>query len=155
MPTRSPSRRRADAVHRLQTDPDVWVATSSAGGLPHLVPLSLAWDGDHVLVATPSHTVTVRNAVASGTVRAALDSASDVVIVDATVEVLDFDSVDPHTAASYVGRVGWDPRDEPGEWSLLVLTPTRVLAWRGVAEIEDRTIMRDGVWADGDRPVSG
>ncbi len=146
MPVRSAETRRADTVRRLETDADVWIASSGEDGAPHLVPLSLAWDGERILVATPADTVTARNAGARGMVRAALDSASDVVIVDASVEVLDFDRVDPDTVAAYVGRVGWDPRDEPGRWSLLRLTPTRVLTWRGVEEITGRTIMRDGAW---------
>ena len=43
---RSPAQRRRDTEHRLAHDVDVWVATASPDGVPHLVPLSFDWDGD-------------------------------------------------------------------------------------------------------------
>jgi hypothetical protein len=148
MSGRSASQRRADALRRLETDANVWVSTASPDGSPHLVPLSLAWDGTSVLVATPSHTPTARNAAATGKARAALDDAGDVVIIDATVTLVDFDAVEAGVADNFPGRVGWDPRGESGAWSLLILTPTRVQSWTGVAEIGGRTIMRNGAWTD-------
>jgi hypothetical protein len=146
---RSASQRRADALLRLEQDANVWIATSSADGQPHLVPLSLAWDGRRILVATPSVTPTARNAAATGVCKASLDSAEDVVLIDADVEVVDFASVDPDTTARYVERVGWNPADEAGEWSLLIVEPRTVRAWNSVDEISGRTIMRQGQWSDG------
>jgi hypothetical protein len=146
---RSASQRKADAIVRLERDANVWIATASAGGQPHLVPLSLAWDGRCILVATPSVTPTARNAAATGVCKASLDSADDVVLIDADVEVVDFAGADPETAERYVERVGWSPADEPGEWSLLILEPRTIRAWSGVDEIAGRTIMRHGLWSDG------
>jgi len=135
-------------LHRLESDPNVWIATGGPDGVPHLVPLSLAWSGEQILVATPTDSVTVRNASATGAVRAALDSADDVVIVDATAEAIALGDADPDTMRAFVDRVGWDPGAESGEWSLVVLSPTRIQAWRNVGEIEGRTVMRDGNWID-------
>lgn len=146
---RNASERKADSLRRLERDPNVWIATSSADGQPHLVPLSLAWDGLRMLVATPSGMPTARNAAATGVCKASLDSAVDVVLIDADVEVVDFASVDPETAARFVERVGWNPADEPGVWSLLILDPKTIRAWNSENEISDRTIMRNGQWADG------
>src|SRR5262245_59614494 len=53
MPGRTRAERRADALRRLETDENVWVSTAGVDGSPHLVPLSLAWDGSRILVATP------------------------------------------------------------------------------------------------------
>ena len=53
--------RRRDTEHRLAHDVDVWVASASADGLPYLVPLSFDWDGEAVLVATPSNSPTGKN----------------------------------------------------------------------------------------------
>lgn len=145
---RTTQERRRDAIERLQSAANVWVSSASASGKPHLVPLSLAWDGKHVLLATPSSTPTARNAAETGMVKATLDDANDVVLIDATVEVSDFESADPQLAAAYVARVGWDPADEDGDWSLLVLTPAKVQAWRGISEINGRIIMKQGQWLD-------
>ena len=43
--------RKADTLAMLATPGiDVWVATSSAAGTPHLVPVSLAWVGERVVI---------------------------------------------------------------------------------------------------------
>jgi len=148
MPGRSKSQRRADAVRRLENDADVWISTASLSGVPHLVPLSLSWDGEQLLVATPSNTPTAQNAASTGRARAALDSSSDVVVMDCSVKVIDITQFDQGTIDAFVARVGWDPRNDPGDWVLLVLTPGRIQSWQGVGEMDNRTLMRDGIWID-------
>lgn len=146
MTIRTASERQADALHRLEQDESVWIATGNDQGLPHLIPVSLAWDGTRVLVATPTDSPTVRNALVSGRARAALDSTAEVVIIDADAEVVDITTVSPDVLKTYVDRVGWNPSDQTGDWSLLLLTPRVVLSWNSVAEIEGRIIMRGGTW---------
>ena len=84
----------------------------------------------------------------SGRARAALDSAADVVIFDTDLNVIDFDEAEATLIDRYIERVGWDPRSNPGVWSLLILTPRRAQAWNGPSEIAGRTIVRDGRWLD-------
>lgn len=146
MTHRTTSERVATALARLETEANVWVASASAEGVPHLLPLSLAWDGNRILVATPTDSPTVRNITSTGRARASLDSAVQVVILDADAEAVDFDQLEPDKIKRFVDRVGWDPREEPGEWSLLVLTPRLVHAWNTEGEIQGRTIMRRGEW---------
>ena len=145
---RNPQQRCTDARARLEHNANVWLATASLEGTPHLIPLSLAWDGVHLLLATPTDSPTVNNALASGQVKATLDSADDVVLIDGSVEVVDFDGADASMIATYVNRVGWNPADQDGAWSLLVVTPRTIRAWNGVGEIRGRTIMRGGRWSD-------
>ncbi len=99
-------------------------------------------------MATPTNTPTARNAAATGRARAALDSSSDVVIIDGNVEVIAISQADQGTVDAYVTRVGWDPRKESGDWALLVLSPVRIQSWQGIGETDNRTIMRDGLWTD-------
>ncbi|MGO9296848.1 MAG: pyridoxamine 5'-phosphate oxidase family protein [Streptosporangiaceae bacterium] len=84
---RSASERGADTAARLEHDADVWAATANADR-PHLVPLSLAWDGAHVILATPADSPKARNAAASGDIHWPLDSTRDVTIIKAAVEVV-------------------------------------------------------------------
>ena len=51
---RSRAQRRRDTEHRLSHDKDVWVASASADGAPYLVALSFDWDGETLLMATPT-----------------------------------------------------------------------------------------------------
>jgi hypothetical protein len=146
MANRTAGERINHAIERLEREPNVWVATASADAVPHLVPLSLAWINDRVVVATGATTPTVRNLLSSGHARLTLDSADDVVIIEATATVTDLAAADSATLAAYIERVGWNPGAESGEWSLIELTPRRAQAWIGPAEIAGRTIMRDGIW---------
>jgi hypothetical protein len=126
---------------------DTWVATASADGVPHLVPLSLAWVDDRAVVAVEASSVTARNLAASGRARLAVGPTRDVVMVDAllerSVEVTD----DASLGEAYVAQADWDPRGSAG-FLFLVLRPVRVQAWREADEIAGRTLMRDGVWLD-------
>ncbi len=142
---RGASQRRADTVARLENDIDVWVATAD-GGRPHLVPLSLAWDGTRVIVATPAVSPTARNAAASGEVRLALGTSRDVTIIEAAAEVVACPGAPDPVARAYAERTGWDPREEDVPHVYLIAAPRTMRAWNSLAEITGRTIMRDGRW---------
>jgi hypothetical protein len=124
---------------------DVWVASASSTGNPHLVPVSLAWIDDRAVIAVEGRSVTARNLTASGAARLALGPTRDVVMIDATLEkAVDVGADDP-LGAAYATQADWDPRLSPG-FVFLVLRPVRVQAWREANEIADRTLMRDGTW---------
>ncbi len=142
---RTAAERTADTLARLQGDADVWAATASAGR-PHLVPLSLAWDGAHVILATPAPSPTARNATASGDVRLALGTSRDVTIIEATAEVVPCADAPDLVARCYAARTGWDPRQEDVPHVYLIATPRTAQAWNSLAEMSGRTIMRDGRW---------
>jgi Pyridoxamine 5'-phosphate oxidase len=142
---RSASERQADTITRLEGDADVWVATASSGR-PHLVPLSLAWDGAHVILATPAESPTARNAAAGGDIRLALGTSRDVTIIEAAVEVVPCGMAGDAIAQCYAARTGWDPRLEEVSHVYLIATPRTARAWRSVPELAARTIMRDGQW---------
>lgn len=150
---RTGAARIADTRARLDGDADVWVATATAGQ-PHLVPLSFAWDGAHVILATPAASPTARNAAASGKVRLALGSSRDVTIIEATAEVVPCADAPDAVAACYATRTGWDPRHEDVPHVYLIATPSTVQAWNSIAELTGRTIMRDGRWR-GERGCPG
>ena len=66
---RSRAQRRRDTEHRLTHDIDAWVASASPDGAPYLVPLSFDWDGEALLIATPTDSPTGRNLAATRVVR--------------------------------------------------------------------------------------
>lgn len=144
---RTRAERRRDTLRRLESDRDVWVATAQ-GDQPHLVPLSLAWDGSRLILATPSDSPTARNAVRSGVVRLALGPTRDVTIIDAVAEVVSCAEADTDVAETYRQRTGWDPRDEGSPHSFVLATPTTARAWRDVPELAGRIILRNGRWLD-------
>src|SRR5918994_4612893 len=86
-PPRDPATRKADALAMLATPAvDVWVATASPTGTPHLVPVSLAWVDERAVIAVERSSVTARNLTSSGVARLAVGSTRDVVMIDATLD---------------------------------------------------------------------
>ena len=138
--------RRADTLAMLATPAiDVWVATASAQGGPHLVPVSLAWVDEHVVIAVQGSSLTARNLTASGEARLAVGPTRDVVMIDAVLEKSVDVAAEEALAAAYAAQADWDPRGSNG-YVFLVLRPVRVQAWREVNEMPGRELMRDGQW---------
>jgi Pyridoxamine 5'-phosphate oxidase len=144
---RSAAQRRTDLLALLTNEEDAWVASASAAGDAHLIPLSFHWDGARLVFATLERSVTTRNLRRAGRARVALPSTRDVVIVDGPVDFLAADTAGP-VADAFAARLRWDPRREPEPYVFFRLTPERILTWRDVAELAGRTIMTDGVWQD-------
>jgi len=138
--------RKADTLTMLATEAiDVWVATASAAGAPYLVPVSLAWADERVVIAVEGSSVTARNLTASGEARLAVGPTRDVVLIDAVLDKAVDVAADDALGAAYVAQADWDPRGENG-YVFLVLRPVRIQAWREANEMVGRTLMRDGTW---------
>jgi Pyridoxamine 5'-phosphate oxidase len=149
---RSPAERKADTLAKLHTRGiDVWVASASvrenASGHAHLVPLSLAWIDDRVVIAVESDSRTARNITEHGTARLALGPTRDVVIIDAVLDqALNLEDAPDPLTQRYADQADWDPRSAGGRYVYVVLRPDRIQAWREVNELPGRTLMRAGSW---------
>jgi len=143
---RSRGQRRADTLAKLAAPAaDVWVA-SAAGSDPYLIPLSLAWLDERVVLALDAGSRTARNIVDGGVARLALGPTRDVVMIDVVLERAVPMAEAGALADGYAAQADWDPRAAGGDYLYLVLRPRRVQAWREADEIAGRTLMRDGVW---------
>jgi hypothetical protein len=149
---RTREQRRADTLAKLTAPAaDVWVATATADADGHassyLVPLSLAWVDERVVLATEADSVTARNITREGRARLGLGPTRDVVMIDAELEqVYGIDEVPADLAGRYAAQADWDPRKSGGRMRFLVLRPLRIQAWREGNELPGRTLMRGGTW---------
>ena len=146
---RSGPQRKIDAIAKLEAvGADTWVATASATGVAHLVPLSYAWDGECVVLAAEADSLTGRNIRSSGRARLGFGPTRDVVIVDVELaRLLDAgDDAAQDAARAYADQADWDPRRQPEPYVFLFLRPRRVQAWRESNELAGRLLMRDGRW---------
>ncbi len=149
---RSAIQRKVDTLAKLSTRAmDVWVASASmsADGTAqaYLVPLSLAWIDERVVIALESDSRTARNIISSTTARLALGPTRDVVIIDATLEeAVGLEDAPPSLAERYADQADWDPRTAAGRYLFIKLRPVRVQAWREANELTGRTLMRQGSW---------
>jgi hypothetical protein len=146
-PPRPPRQRRRDALDRLEQDVDAWVATADpTGRTPYLVPLSFLWDGEALLVATPSHSPTGRNLQATGKVRVGVGPTRDLVLIEGTVAaVVAAGDVADQVGDAFAAKAGFDPRQLTG-YLYYRIAPRRLQAWREADELEGRELMRDGRW---------
>ena len=144
---RPPAARKADVLAKLTAAvPDVWVATAAAD-VPYLVPLTLAWLRERIVLATNATSRTATNIAATGTARLALGTTRDVVMIDAKLEeTCPVAEAPAWVADGYANSTDWDPRQAGGTYLYLLLRPDRIQAWREVNEIADRMLMRDGTW---------
>ena len=145
-PDRTRAQRQDDTRRRLEQDVDIWVATAEPTGTPYLVPLSYLWDGETILVSTPAQSPTGRNLQATGQVRLALGPTRDVVMIEATVEVIPSAKLPTAVGDAFAERTGFDPREERKPYHYFRLQPRRIQAWREANELAGRDLMRDGVW---------
>ena len=145
---RSAPARKASAIEKLETrHADAWVATASASGRAHLVPLSLSWDGRCIVLATEAEATTTRNLSRAGAARLALGTSRDVVMIDGELDtVVAVGDAPPETVETYLRQSDWDPREDNGSYVFLRIVPRRIQVWREANELEGRTIMRDGGW---------
>jgi len=143
---RTRAARRLDTEHRLTSDVDVWVASASADGVPYLVPLSFDWDGEAVLVATPTNSPTGKNLAGSGAVRLALGHTRDVCMIEGDAEFLEIDALPTEQGDRFADRSGFDPRELTTSYRWFRIIPRRIQAWREVDELPERELMRDGRW---------
>jgi len=149
---RDAATRKADTLAKLRAPAaDVWVASAGTGDAgdpaPWLVPLSLAWLDERVVLALETASRTARNVVASGTARLALGHTRDVTVIDAVLDAAVPVATAPAAlAGGYAAQSDWDPRAAGDGYTFLVLRPERVQAWRESNELAGRTLMRDGAW---------
>ena len=122
------------------------MASASADGVPYLVPLSFDWDGEALLLATPTASPTGRNLAATRTVRLGLGHTRDVSMIEGDVEVLEIGGLPREPGDRFAARAGFDPRALSTPYRWFRIYPRRMQAWREVNELPDRELMRDSRW---------
>ena len=141
--------RRKAAMEHLRSNSNLWLATASDGRGPHLIALAYSWDGSRLTTATFERSRTVKNVRAQPTVRAAIGTAADVLMIDATATIATVVNIADiaEVAQRYAQASGNDPQSVPG-FVYIQLVPVRIQLWKGVSEFAGRTVMRGGVWLD-------
>jgi len=146
---RTLAERREAALERLGSNTTLWLATASDSRGPHLVPLFYRWDGFRLTTATFEGSRTLKNVRIQPKVRAAIGTAADVLMIDATATIANVADIADigEIARRYAQASGNDPQLAPG-FVYVQLAPVRIQLWTDAADIERRTVMRAGVWLD-------
>jgi hypothetical protein len=144
---RSLPERRTAAIDHLRSHTNFWLATSSDGRGPHLIPASYWWDGTRLTTATFENSRTLKNMRDQPRIRASVGSTADVLMIDAVAAIVPVADIDEAAADGYALASGNDPRSVPG-FLYIRLTPERMQVWRSPAEFRGRTVMHAGRWLD-------
>jgi PPOX class probable F420-dependent enzyme len=126
----------------LAEEPVVWLSTVRPDGLPHLVPVWFAWDGEVITIMSKPGAQKVRNLRERPQAMLALGDAEadfDVGLLEATAECVDGPPALPEPfLAKYAERIaelGLTPERFAAIYSQHIrLTPTRALGWHGRSE---------------------
>ncbi|WP_367325396.1 pyridoxamine 5'-phosphate oxidase family protein [Streptomyces sp. HUAS ZL42] len=145
-PPRDPGQRKHDVLRRLEREIDIWVASADAEGVPCLVPLWFAWDGEALWLSTRLTNPTGRNLRDSGRARLAFGDTRDVVLIDGEVATYTLGEVPAPAAEVFLAKTGWDPREDSASYAYFRVRPRAVQAWHEAHELPRRHLMRDGIW---------
>jgi hypothetical protein len=108
--------------------------------------LSFLWDGSTLLISTPASSPASRNLLATGKVRLGIGPTRDVVLIERTARALDASEISDEVGDAFAEKTGFDPRQLSDPYLYFRIDPRRIQAWREANELEDREIMRGGVW---------
>lgn len=130
------------ASRRLEDAPFYWLATTGAGGTPHVRPVWGVWLDDRLLltVGSPGHR---RNLAARPSVSVHVDGAAEVVVVEGIAGVEDDEAWQARFLDRYDRKYDWD-YDLARYGPPAVVRPGAVLAWTTLGEAG-----RDGFGATG------
>ncbi|TMC35936.1 MAG: hypothetical protein E6J28_11175 [Chloroflexi bacterium] len=142
---RDAATRKKDVLDALGKQGKFWLATAEIGGQPHLIAVSGWWDGHDIVVTTLGTSKTARNMAMNPAVMLAGGDPSDAIVIQA--QMIDSAAVEDSAdlAGGFKEAMGWDPREMDG-WMFFRLRPTRIQAFRGYEEIEDRDVMVRSRW---------
>lgn len=142
---RDTATRKRDVIAVLEKQGHYWLATAEIGGRPHVIGVSGWWDGDQVVVTTLGTSRTARNMAMNPQITLAHGDPADAVVIEA--QVIDSSPVEDSVelAGGFQAAMGWDPREMAG-WVFYRLRPTRIQAFQGYDEIEDRDVMLRSRW---------
>lgn len=144
---RDTATRKRDVLAALEKQGHYWLATARISGRPHLIAVSGLWNGHEVIVTTLGTSVTAKNMAMNPLVTLAAGDASDAIVIQA--QMIDSAAVEDATeiAGEWKAAMGWDPREMDG-WMFFRLRPTRIQAFRGYEEIENRDVMIRSRWVE-------
>jgi PPOX class probable F420-dependent enzyme len=125
----------------LETEPVIWLSSTSVDGGPHLVPSWFVWDGDTIVMLSKPGAIKVRNLRADPRAMLALGDAVadfDVGLLEATADVLDEPApleLPPGFVAKYGPRIealGLTPAQFARTYSQVIrFVPLKALGWHG------------------------
>jgi PPOX class probable F420-dependent enzyme len=115
---------------RLETEDNIWMATTRKDGRPHLIPIWFVWRDGKAWIATGRDSQKVINLRHNPRVAFSLQDGNRPVIFEGTAAEADDPALRDELAPLFNEKFDWDFRtDHDADWVLVALTPTRIISW--------------------------
>lgn len=115
----------SNAQQRLQTAPNIWLATVRPDGSPHLIPIWFVWIENKLYVCTARNSVKARNVAANPKVSLALEDGSNPLVLEGSGAIRE--ETPPEVAAEFQRKYNWNILGDATYNVLIEITPSRRL----------------------------
>jgi F420H(2)-dependent biliverdin reductase len=113
---------------RLESESNIWLATTRPDGRPHLVPVWFAWLDGEFYILTPGSTVKARNLIANPHASIALENGNQPMIAECIARRLDTPYV-PELTTAFWTKYEWDITHDGEYNAMFALKPIKWLTW--------------------------
>ena len=110
---------------RLETERNLWLATTCPNGSPHLVPIWFVWLDDKVYLCTSAGSVKARNVIKNPHVSVALENGDDPVVIQGMAKILDEPSAE--VIEAFQRKFDWNIRGDGTYNAVIEITPSRLI----------------------------
>ncbi len=118
----------SQALARLESEANIWIATVRADGRPHLTPVWFAWHDEKLYACIEAGSIKARNIGHNPRVSLALEDGSQPVIGEGTVTVVSPPWPEP-VVAIFQAKYDWDITTDGQYDTLMEITPVKWLVW--------------------------
>ena len=111
---------------RLQTERNIWLATTRPNGNPHLVPIWFVWQAHKIYICTGSNSVKARNLAANPNVELSLEDATIPIVIEGQARSIE--PVGRSVVEAFQRKFDWDITTDNEYNHVIEITPRRIRA---------------------------
>lgn len=113
---------------RLETDRNIWLATTRPDGRPHLTPIWFVCVNEKIYVCTQSKAVKAKNVLIYPSVAFSLEDGNKPLIGEGTALIIK-DDYPENIIEAFKNKYNWDFPSDPGYTVLIEIVPRKWLKW--------------------------
>jgi PPOX class probable F420-dependent enzyme len=114
--------------NRLQTERNVWLATTRPSGKPHLIPIWFVWQHGKFYICTQGDSVKVKNIQREPRVSVSLENGDQPAVAEG-LAVIHPAPYPADIVAAFKQKFQWDITTDAGYTALIEITPHKWLRW--------------------------
>jgi len=117
-----------EAIGKLETAQNIWIATIRPDGRPHLAPVWFVYYQGRIYISTEGDSVKARNLKGNPNVAVCLEDGTHPVICEGTAAAIPSPAPEPLSEV-FINKYEWNLNTENQYSQLIEITPARWLVW--------------------------